>query len=432
MRRNGHGASYHEPQAAIELVLQDAAFHGLAGDIVKTISPFTEAHPAALLIYFLVAFGNLINRSAHARVEHTEHCLNEFAVLVADTSQGKGTSRSTIDYMLNAVDRDWQSGRVKSGLSSGQGLIWNVRDPITESHPIREKGRVTGYQDVIVDQGEDDKRLFIVEEEFSQPLRMMQLDGNILSVVIRQAWDSGNLRTLTTGRKQSPVEATDAHISIVGHITKAELLRHLEDVEQANGFANRFLWFCVKLSKEIPNPTGTPDELLHPLTARIEGAVAYGRKTTEIIRDEKAETIWAGIYHTLRTAKPGLVGAIVARGAAQVMRLSCLYALLDLSDKVRPEHLLAALAVWDYSQASVALIFGDALGDPMADRILAALRASEEGLSETEIAAMFGRHNYEGIDRALGLLLTMGKIEGKAIPTAGRPKTVFCIKKTKA
>ena len=41
--------------------------------------------------------------------------------------------------------------------------------------------------------------------------------------------------------KNTPAKATDAHISIVGHITEQELHRALAEVEGFNGFANRFL-----------------------------------------------------------------------------------------------------------------------------------------------------------------------------------------------
>jgi hypothetical protein len=46
---------------------------------------------------------------------------------------------------------------------------------------------------------------------------MMQRDGNILSVTIRDAWDKGDLHPLT---KTSRIKATGAHISIIGHITR--------------------------------------------------------------------------------------------------------------------------------------------------------------------------------------------------------------------
>src|SRR5262249_15870413 len=208
-------------RATPRLKLQDEALHGLAGDIVKTISPHSEADPVALLTYLLCGYGNIINHAAHWRMERTLHHLNMFAVLVGDTSRGrKGTSRSTLDHVFEKVDHDWKDNRIMSGLSSGQGLIWNVRDPITEHRPIKEKNKIVGYEDVVVDEGEPDKRLFIVEEEFSTVLKLAPVEGNILSAVIRQAWDSGNLRSLTSGRKSQPVKATDAHITIVGHISR--------------------------------------------------------------------------------------------------------------------------------------------------------------------------------------------------------------------
>src|SRR4051794_7383375 len=41
--------------------LGDEAFHGLAGKIVKAISPFTEADQVAVLVTLLVMFGNCVN-----------------------------------------------------------------------------------------------------------------------------------------------------------------------------------------------------------------------------------------------------------------------------------------------------------------------------------------------------------------------------------
>lgn len=70
-------------------------------------------------------------------------------------------------------------------------------------------------------------------------LRVLRQETNTLSAIIRQAWDGGPLRTLT---KNSPAKATNAHISIIGHITKNELCRYLSETEAGNGFGNRFLW----------------------------------------------------------------------------------------------------------------------------------------------------------------------------------------------
>ena len=73
-----------------------------------------------------------------------------------------------------------------------------------------------------------DKRLLVYEPEFASVLKVMARDSNTLSAQIRQAWDSGDLRTMV---KNNPAVASGTHISILGHITKEELLRYLTDIE---------------------------------------------------------------------------------------------------------------------------------------------------------------------------------------------------------
>ena len=121
-----------------------------------------------------------------------------------------------------------------------------MRDPIEEQQPIREKGRVVAYQTVITDPGVEDKRLLVIESEFGSTLRVLEREGNTLSAQMRQAWDSGTLRVLT---KTKAARATDAHVSILGHITREELLKYMNQTEQANGFANRILWTSARRSK---------------------------------------------------------------------------------------------------------------------------------------------------------------------------------------
>jgi hypothetical protein len=74
-------------------------------------------------------------------------------------------------------------------------------------------------------------------------------EGNTLSAVVRQAWDGEPLQTMV---RNDPLRATGAHIGIVGHITRDELLRYLTATELANGFANRFLLVGVERSKLLP------------------------------------------------------------------------------------------------------------------------------------------------------------------------------------
>src|SRR5437773_2051459 len=191
----------------------------------------------------------------------------------------------------------------------------------------------------------------------------MSRTSNTHAAIIRQAWDTGNLRTLT---KNSPAAATGAHISIIGHITAEELRRHMSETELASGFANRFLWLCVKRSKCLPDDDGRQIEQARfmILSDRLRRAVEFARKVGEVRRDDAARTHWKSVYSELSAGRPGLLGAAISRAEAQAMRLALIYALLDCSRAICQEHLRAALALWQYAEASARFIFGDALGDP--------------------------------------------------------------------
>ena len=110
--------------------LEEAAYYGLAGEIARAIEPHTEADPVAVLIQFLMAFGNVIGHSAHYQVEADPHYTNLFAVLVGDSAKSrKGTSWGHVRRIFGDIDPVWQRRRLKTGgLSTGEGLIWTVRD----------------------------------------------------------------------------------------------------------------------------------------------------------------------------------------------------------------------------------------------------------------------------------------------------------------
>jgi uncharacterized protein DUF3987 len=380
------------------------ALHGLAGDIVRTIEPHTESDPAALLLQLLVAFGNLIGRGLHFQAEADRHSLNLFTVLVGETSKArKGTSWSHIRKLFAMIDTIWPEHCIQTGLSSGEGLIHAVRDPIGE------------------DSGALDKRLLVVESEFASPLRMMSRDGNTLSPVIRQAWDGTPLQIMT---RLSPMKATNPHVSLIAHVTRAELRRELTRTDAGSGFGNRFLWACVCRSKTLPDGGCLPVEQFEKLVARVkrtlETATSLGNH--ELRRDAEASTLWHSIYAELSEGKLGLLGAVTSRAEAQVMRLACLYAVLDEAKEVRAEHLKAAQALWNYCETSARFIFGDALGDTLADELLPLLRQNPDGMTRTEVSAAFGRNRpATDINRALDLLSRLGLATPKSEHTSGRP-----------
>jgi hypothetical protein len=396
--------------------IDDHALYGLAGQIVQTIAPHTEADPIAILLQFLTMFGNLIGRALYSLVEADRHSLNLFVCLVGETSKGrKGVSAGYPKRLLETVDNVWAQRRMMSGLSSGEGLLWYVRDP---SYKLGKDGA-----EECTDEGEQDKRLLVLEPEFARVLRVLAREGNTLSAVIRHAWDDGTLQTMVSGRRVAPVKATGAHISIIGHITVDELRRNLTETETSNGFANRFLWCCVRRARLLPEGGMYPTEALKPFSAQLTTAVIAARKTGRMERDEGARQRWGAIYEELSAGKPGLLGHVTARAEAQVLRLSCLYALFDQSPIVKVAHLDAALALWKYCEASAVYIFGDALGDAVADEILQMLRAvAPEGMTRTDIYNAFGRNKKSTtIQQALAGLRRHQLVTYTTEETGGRP-----------
>jgi hypothetical protein len=145
---------------------------------------------------------------------------------------------------------------------------------------------------------------------------------------------------------------------------------------------------------------------------------------------EATQHKWAAVYPALSEGQDGLLGAIVARAEAQVVRLALVYALLDGVTEIDEQHLDAALALWEYCEASAAYIFGSAIGDPIADEILRALQqARAVGLSRTAIRDIFGRNRSgDRIGAALQLLLMKGRARMERMQTAGRPaETWFAV-----
>ncbi len=390
--------------------LDPLALTGTAGDIVGAVAPFTEADPAGLLLDFLASFGNAAGARPHALAGGSRHPARIYPLLVGQTSKGrKGTTRATIAPLFERADPAWSDRRVMGGLSTGEGLIATVADP----PPASEDG--TPPDPV-------EERLLVVESEFARVLAVAKRDGSTLSPIVRDAWDSGRLRVMT---RKDPLVATGAHITIMGHITVEELRRMLTETDQANGFANRFLFTCVSRRRLLPDGEGVPADVVDHLGQQVHDALKRARNIDKVTRTPEAGELWRALYAEMADDDPGgLVGAVTARAEAQTLRLSVAYAIAAGSPVVDLEHLEAAHALWRYCRASAEYIFGNSIGDEVADRLLNALRAAgPEGLTGSEQSAVFGRHvSASQLEAARDLLGRKRLAVTVTEDTGGRPR----------
>ena len=118
---------------------------------------------------------------------------------------------------------------------------------------------------------------------------------------------------------------------------------------------------------------------------------------------------------------------MVSRAEALVMRMAMISALTDCSAKIQVPHLQAALAIWDYCEASAAFIFGDSLGNPLAERVLQMLQeAGDRGMALAAIyKGLSGHATNEELHPALKDLHSQGLARFEKVKTSGRPGQVW-------
>lgn len=413
--------------------IREDAYHGPIGRFVKAMEGKTEADPIALLIGCLVAFGNLVGRDPSYRiggagggVQHT----NLNVLVIGGTASGrKGTAWAEVEALFRLVDPEWAHHSIRSGLSSGEGLIHAVRDKVVETRPANEdeydRANGDGMIETVLDPGVKDKRLVVREAEFGRVLDVAKRSGNTLTGQVRELWDSGTNATMT---RTNPVQTTDAHVSLIADVTPEELRDKLSAVDQVNGFLNRFVPVLVRRQGSLPYPDDIDPRLLDEIVLELKDAADTASTYGPMTDHPDTRPIWTDAHDRLSEDHAAPLGPIVARASVHVRRIAMIYALADGTNVIEPVHMLAALAVWDYAHASATHVFGGATGDPTAEAIRRKLRVAPDGLTRTEISESFNRNkSARELDRALDLLVQQEKItcEIEKPPDSRKPVTRY-------
>jgi hypothetical protein len=405
---------YRRPDA-----LSDGAPGGILGDIVSMIAPHVEPNAEAIALQLVTMAGVSIGWTPHVRVGQAHHRCNLFTLVVGQTGSAKGMSFSEASGVIHRADEGFRR-LIRSGIQSGEGVIHAIRDGQPEPEPISGQQR----RRPPVDSGVTDKRLLIVETEFSHVLHVMERKGSTVAAVLRNAWD-GN--TLGTTSKASSERATDPHVALIGHITAGELRRLSDPDNVSNGLLNRFLFCHAERVRSVPLPDVAYVETLRPLIDRLRVQLAAARAIGTVAMDPDAEELWRGRYESLReSADLGLLGSLLQRGATHVLRVALVLAVIDGSRAIGRRHLEQALELWAYAAQSARYVFGHVVGDPKAAKLLAALRAAgRAGLSRSEISAVFRRHETRAaLDELIRTLYNARRIEqvpAESPSTPGRP-----------
>lgn len=384
----------------------EAMFYGIVGKVASIAAENTEVNPVAAATAFLSFLGANVGRDTFFYIANTAHHSRLFTMHVGRSGRGrKGDSQQftrRIAQYINDLDKKLLGQLHTGGLSSREGLASLLQDA---------QGDKSGI---------DDKRLWVIESEFSNVLQQTKRDGNTLSASLRDAWDGSDIKPAV---KNGRTWVTDPHIGIHANITPNELKGLLTSREMNNGFANRFLYIWAERIKEVAFPQATPAHIIEQLAQETmdvlyfaKGRYPEAQNSQEMIMSAAAREYYESIYTTLnRPLFSEFITILLERRPAYVRRLAALFALTDKTRVIELPHLEAALAWVNYAAQSVSYIFQDqakSAGDDeirrTVEKIVLFLDKHPNGCTATTIANDCFKKNLgtDKIQKAVGYLLT--------------------------
>lgn len=340
-----------------------AMFAGVLGDITAAAAPTTEADPVGIYASLLAGVGVLIGPGPYVRVGNTRHPLLIWPLLLGRTGSGrKGEATGTAEIFLRKVAPDSADRRTVTGLSSGEGLIERIRDD-EDSEESK------------------DKRLLVIEPEFTSVMARSKREGSTLAAVQRQAWDGRALSVLN--RQQ--LRASASHVAIIGHITPQEFRIRLSEADMTGGTYNRYLPVFVDRSQRLPIPEGVSDHTVEALSDKLREGIDAATQIRQIQLGREATQLWtADLYDEFTEAddEDRAEAEFTRRAAPYCLRVAGLLAALESRALIGAADLGAAAALIRYSIASARYVLDRQARNPRLDRIRRAVDAAgQAGLS---------------------------------------------------
>lgn len=177
-----------------------------------------------------------------------------------------------------------------------------------------------------------------------------------MSSAIRDAFDGRDLAPLT---KTNRTTASNPHISIVGHVTPADLPELLKDRAISNGFLNRWMVIWAEREKLVPRPKRTPQGVIDGWASTLYAAAQWARQPREM---ELSDDAW-GLYDDLylrewaKVSPVAVVAALLERRPVVALRIAMTLAALERKTVIEREHLACGAAWARYWASSVLFVW---------------------------------------------------------------------------
>lgn len=348
--------------------LHPVAYHGVLADMVDAACANSEAVPPSVAIHILARFAAAIGRTAYIQIGDQQRHLRMNALIIGPSSKGrKGTSADmpkklfemSLDLMKFVHARQHSLQTLKliepvrelTALATGEGLIFQVRDPA----PIASDK--DGDDDFRGDPGVHDKRLLCNISEFAGVLQQTKREGATISTVLRDAFDGC---VLTVPTKTSFNQATDTHIVVVGSMPDTEAVKCLTSADITNGLANRFPMFFSVRDKIVPNPKPTDPDAMQDFARHVASALWEAVHVGQVVLTSDAEHHWRELYEKMESkAHPAEVASLLGRQTLYTLIFAALLALLNRKRVIDVVHLIAAEAWMDFWEMTTLFVFSN-------------------------------------------------------------------------
>jgi len=375
---------YEPSEMKDEPTISEEAFYGVIGKIVNLIKDETEASSESLLFQALAILGNLLDRKFYITINGSNIYTNEFVLIVGKTSKArKGTSFRAVSYFFKKAWGKVYEDRIRRGVSTGEGIIWTIRDDVYIDFIKKNGERKRKLQSP----GVLDKNIIFLEEEFSKPIKNARRESNNLSETLRVAFDSETLQSIS---KTQPATATDPNITLIGHTTREEFTRVLNEVDKDNGFFNRILFVHSYRSNIISQPKDFEELLIKSdLLTELFLLKDFINKShsTKVTFSEDGAFWWNNFYEQYALAPEQANENIKGRTETHILKVAMILAVSDRTHIINANHLESAKAMLDYSTQTIDYIFKDSKSNSnSAFAILEFLKSKGGKCSRTEIS----------------------------------------------
>jgi hypothetical protein len=239
---------------------------------------------------------------------------------------------------------------LKTGIGSGEGLIYAVRDMVTKQEEKNGK-----METIIIDNGANSKNVLFQEPEFSRLLKAGKREGSTITECLRNSWYNEILEINLSGRS---VRSTEYSIAMICHVTEKELTKLISDVDSSNGYLNRFLFCKIGAAESRPFPDDFDIITFSFFTDFISSMDFIDEMTNQEVKlSVEARSRYEEIFNSYQYRTEDDISDLVARSIPHLLKIAMIYALLDQSFEIRIPHLEAAKAIVDFSVHSVRAVF---------------------------------------------------------------------------